>query len=144
MILSSSCGLRGGSCSYCDVYYLGSPGRGYLSPIYEELDIGFRGASIPEPATLLLLALGGLALPKRRRTLVVMRTSQSWRNSLPSLSPRKRSGDTIKYMLGHFFILYLKWSSVFRHPSAPVERLLQLRRNPGTMVSASSSKGARK
>jgi formylglycine-generating enzyme required for sulfatase activity len=47
---------------------LGSSYRGDASRYYEDSGAGFRIASIPEPATLFLLGLGGLALLRKRRT----------------------------------------------------------------------------
>jgi formylglycine-generating enzyme required for sulfatase activity len=58
--------IRGGTFGSSGII-LSSPYRGYDSPYYEYLGIGFRVASVPEPATLLLLSLGGLALIKKRR-----------------------------------------------------------------------------
>ncbi len=60
-------GLRGGSYSYFD-NNLASSNRAYTNPNLENHAIGFRVASeVPEPASLSLLAIGGLALIKRRR-----------------------------------------------------------------------------
>lgn len=42
-------------------------GYGYSTPTRMEAFIGFRVAEVPEPATLSLLALGGLAILKRRK-----------------------------------------------------------------------------
>ncbi len=65
-------GARGGSYDYYDSgggYYLASSYRGDCGPDYDygASLVGFRVASIPEPATILLLTLGGLALMKKRR-----------------------------------------------------------------------------
>ena len=63
---SGNRGYRGG------VYYLqveatlGSSGGSYYSADYEDENCGFRVASIPEPTTLSLLLIGGLALLRRR------------------------------------------------------------------------------
>ena len=63
----SNRGLRGGSY-YSDDYNLASSSRNLGNPYHEDDDIGFRVASeVPEPCSLALLSLGGLALIKKRR-----------------------------------------------------------------------------
>ncbi len=62
----SNRGVRGGSC-FANNNYLRSSNRiANGAPYYEGDEVGFRVASIPEPAALFLLALGGLALRKRK------------------------------------------------------------------------------
>jgi len=67
LILSSDRGIRGGSCYVYGGYYLRSSYRGDYYPYYEDYFIGFRVASVPEPATISLLALGGFLLRRRKR-----------------------------------------------------------------------------
>ena len=62
-------GLRGGSFYYSDFYLLASP-RIIDSPSYEDFFIGFRVSEVPEPATLTLLTLGGVALLRKRKRLI--------------------------------------------------------------------------
>ena len=57
-------GVRGASCFSFD-RYIRSSDRADVSPDLEDYGIGFRVAEIPEPATILLLTLGGLALRLR-------------------------------------------------------------------------------
>ncbi|MCX5653875.1 MAG: SUMF1/EgtB/PvdO family nonheme iron enzyme [Planctomycetota bacterium] len=66
--ISSSRGLRGGSFLDYDSY-LRAAYRGYygLGPGSEDGDVGFRVSEVPEPATLSLLAVGGLMALRRRR-----------------------------------------------------------------------------
>ena len=64
-VIGSDRGMRGSSFGYHDQFLSASSG-GSNPPTYEHVYFGFRVA-VPEPATLGLLALGGLALLKRRR-----------------------------------------------------------------------------
>jgi formylglycine-generating enzyme required for sulfatase activity/predicted small secreted protein len=70
LFYGSSRGLRGGSYGDYD-YDLESSNRYYLDlgllQYYEYYHVGFRVASVPEPCSLVLLSLGGLALLKKRR-----------------------------------------------------------------------------
>jgi len=61
--------LRGGAWSY-DSSFLGASFRPSQFPTNDNVDIGFRVASVPEPSALSLLAigLGGLAMLRRRRS----------------------------------------------------------------------------
>ena len=60
-------GIRGGSYGGNESY-LSSSGRSYSGLNTEYNNFGFRVASIPEPATTTLLAFGGIALIRRKRT----------------------------------------------------------------------------
>ena len=65
-LVGSSRGLRGGSF-HSDGYYLRAWGRSdNYGPTAESGGLGFRVSQVPEPATLSLLALGGLAMIRRR------------------------------------------------------------------------------
>ena len=61
-------GVHGGSFDY---HIAGgamrASSRGDNSPTYEYFNVGFRVAEVPEPATLSLLSLGGLAILRRRK-----------------------------------------------------------------------------
>ncbi len=57
--------IRGGAYHLGD-FLMKLTNRGQVDPIMEYGVIGFRVASVPEPCTLILLALGGLALRKRK------------------------------------------------------------------------------
>ena len=60
-------GLRGGSFLDGGYYLPASYGDNLEPPTYENRHIGFRISEVPEPATLSLLALGGLAMLRNRR-----------------------------------------------------------------------------
>lgn len=64
--IGSSRGFRGGSWSNFESS-LGASVRGYNAPAAEDSLFGFRVASVPEPAMLLLLGLGGIFLRTRRK-----------------------------------------------------------------------------
>ena len=59
-------GLRGGFFNDIGIN-LRASGRMYYSPTNKDYPVGFRVAMVPEPATLLFLALGALAVVRRRR-----------------------------------------------------------------------------
>ena len=61
-------GLRGGSFSYGDDF-LRAALRGDFNPTFEDIAVGFRVSQIPEPASMTLLALGGIGMMFRRRGL---------------------------------------------------------------------------
>ncbi len=67
-VIGSSRGCHGGVFNMSG-YYLHASGRNGYSPTYEDIIIGFRVAEVPEPATLSLLGIGGLALIRKRRTI---------------------------------------------------------------------------
>ena len=64
-LIGSDRGIRGGSC-YFDDYNLSSSTRLTSTTGNENTNIGFRVASVPEPATLFLLILGAVVLRKRK------------------------------------------------------------------------------
>jgi formylglycine-generating enzyme required for sulfatase activity len=66
LVYGSFRGVRGGSYGY-NGDYLSSSIRGNYNPYGEDLSIGFRVASVPEPCSLVLLLIGGLVLRNRKR-----------------------------------------------------------------------------
>jgi len=67
---SSARGLRGGSWGNSSISFgLAASGRFIISTTFENSDVGFRVASIPEPSTMLLGALATVGLLMRRRRL---------------------------------------------------------------------------
>jgi formylglycine-generating enzyme len=66
LLSGSDRGFRGGSY-YEDDYSLRSSSRVSIDPYYEFISFGFRVASVPEPCSLALLLIGGLALRNRKR-----------------------------------------------------------------------------
>ncbi len=67
-VLEGSYRAGRGGWFYCDERALRAAVRAYGGlPTSEYYDVGFRIAMIPEPATMSLLALGGLVLLRRRR-----------------------------------------------------------------------------
>jgi len=69
VISGSFRGLRGGSWdSFYGVFVLRSSGRGGLDPSFEDLLIGFRVASVPEPTSVVLaMVASGMLLVRRKR-----------------------------------------------------------------------------
>jgi sulfatase modifying factor 1 len=67
-LIGSGRALRGGSYdTYGSDYFLASSYRNYYYPSDENYVFGFRVASVPEPCSIALLSLCGLALLKKRR-----------------------------------------------------------------------------
>jgi len=70
IINTSYRGLRGGSfefAGYVDGYDLSVNVRSYNEPTTESYNIGFRVSEVPEPTTMMMLTLGGLAVLRRSR-----------------------------------------------------------------------------
>ena len=68
VISGSSRGLRGGSWSNFDDFYLVSSNRYNIDPSLELYDMGFRLAAVPEPSSLVLTMLAsGVVLIRRKR-----------------------------------------------------------------------------
>jgi len=65
LLYGSGRGVRGGSYDWANSY-LASSSRGSGSPEVEHYSLGFRVASVPEPCSLVLMSLGGLALLRRK------------------------------------------------------------------------------
>jgi formylglycine-generating enzyme required for sulfatase activity len=61
-------GLRGGSFYYYNRGNLHAAKRTDTNPAHEYESIGFRVSEVPEPASMVILALGGLAVTRRRKT----------------------------------------------------------------------------
>jgi formylglycine-generating enzyme required for sulfatase activity len=67
VIYGSYRGLRGGAFFGNDVSGLHASGRGSAHPTHEYFFVGFRVSEVPEPGCLAILALGGLAMIRRKR-----------------------------------------------------------------------------
>jgi formylglycine-generating enzyme len=67
LVVNSIRGLRGGAFVYgYGVDTLRVSSRGANIPSYEDYSLGFRVVQVPEPVTLVLLALGGMVVMRRR------------------------------------------------------------------------------
>ena len=68
-------GLRGGGWGPYNEDFLNASQRRWLYPSHDFADIGFRVVEVPEPAAMAVLALGGLAVLRRRRRSLVGRAT---------------------------------------------------------------------
>ncbi len=62
-------GVAFGSSGFGEELFLRASTRGGEFPLYRDSWIGFRVADVPEPATFALLALGGVVMLRKRRSL---------------------------------------------------------------------------
>lgn len=69
LVWTSYCGSRGGSYMDDDID-LRSSRRNNNDPVYENHSMGFRVASVPEPATLLLLGFGAVMVKRKSKIKV--------------------------------------------------------------------------
>jgi len=67
-VIGASRGLRGGSWANSSGSGLASSNRSFLGPLSEQENVGFRVASVPEPAAVVLtIFAGGMMLIRRKR-----------------------------------------------------------------------------
>jgi len=75
ILFGSYYGLRGGSFreggyGYNVASLLASTRIAAFPPTYEDIDIGFRVSEVPEPASIVMLALASVGMLTRRRTVL--------------------------------------------------------------------------
>jgi formylglycine-generating enzyme required for sulfatase activity len=68
IVSGSNRGLRGGSFHNVEDYFMLASYRNSGYPTYEDTGTGFRVALVPEPVTLVLLALASVGVLRRRRS----------------------------------------------------------------------------